>query len=656
MATYFIDPVSGNNVNDGLTFANRKKTITSVTPAAGDIFKVIGSPAPTSLGQSATWTQYSPTVTLTTPVTANISTCDTAWTGAVNVTATVTSSAGNYKEGTGAANLVVAAGFTTGMIAFQALGGVTDFSAYDQISLWAVPGAATTSFLQLNLCSDALGLVPVNTLTFPANLFTTTNYHAITLNNGGPLGNAIQSVSLSATSDPGAVTIRLDNIIACKSAASADSLTLTSLISPQDGMSDTWYALQSINGTNVILGGTTTLTSGSANLKGYSGTTKTVTTYKRECLYLPDQTGGTTSVSSWAVINGSGTAASPITISGGWDRTAMSTQDLESFIIQSAITNTGLSAVSRSFINIERLHFIQFASGMFFQGCSNINIATPQMYGHANFGINCTTNCSKINITSPRIEGIANIALVPGSNSTISSPWLSSNLGPHMLFDASNNTAVTSPTLKNGTDAIVSFGTGCDNIIYDLASDGNTLGLVSGIGQNYLIRPTVTESSEYASGVNYSNGRIFSHNHDVTANNHKIFMDGGLIISDTGSDRHTPSGIAWKMSPTSANRSSAYPMELSLAKIACRANKLVTVRVWEKRTTGTITARLICKGGQIAGVPADVVATAAGADNTYEQISITFTPTETGVVEIMAQAYGGTTDSAWFDDMTIYQS
>lgn len=54
----------------------------------------------------------------------------------------------------------------------------------------------------------------------------------------------------------------------------------------------------------------------------------------------------------------------------------------------------------------------------------------------------------------------------------------------------------------------------------------------------------------------------------------------------------------------------------------------------------------------------DVVALASAASNTWEQLTITFTPTEAGVVEVFFDTWiinGGTTDSAYIDDMSFSQ-
>jgi hypothetical protein len=174
---------------------------------------------------------------------------------------------------------------------------------------------------------------------------------------------------------------------------------------------------------------------------------------------------------------------------------------------------------------------------------------------------------------------------------------------------------------------------------------------VSNINATNIVLTGATEIGRQAVR---SNCRFNSHNHDNTAGNHKIFTDGGLISAATD-QRHTASGISWKLQPTSTNRSSTYPLDLSLAKVACSANNLVTVKAWMRRDNSGLTMRLVCKGGQIAGVSSDVTSSVT-TTNAWEELTITFTPTEAGVVEITAEAWGGTTFSGWVDDMTISQA
>ena len=63
MATYYIDYNGGNDANDGLSFANRRKTLparisrentTQYNDLVGDEYRIMGMPA-TNMGINATW-------------------------------------------------------------------------------------------------------------------------------------------------------------------------------------------------------------------------------------------------------------------------------------------------------------------------------------------------------------------------------------------------------------------------------------------------------------------------------------------------------------------------------------------------------------------------------------------------------------------------
>ena len=56
------------------------------------------------------------------------------------------------------------------------------------------------------------------------------------------------------------------------------------------------------------------------------------------------------------------------------------------------------------------------------------------------------------------------------------------------------------------------------------------------------------------------------------------------------------------------------------------------------------------------GSVSDVSASMTAAADTWEQLTITFTPTAAGVVEIEAWAYGGTTYSVYVDDIDCSQA
>jgi hypothetical protein len=190
---------------------------------------------------------------------------------------------------------------------------------------------------------------------------------------------------------------------------------------------------------------------------------------------------------------------------------------------------------------------------------------------------------------------------------------------------------------------------------FGLNSNGISLSTAATGGLLYCSNCLFEDSIEVNIGSAGSETYVYSNKHDQTANNHKIFASGMLISSATD-QRRTASGISWKIQPTSTIYwNSVRPVVLSLAKVACSANNLVTIKAWMRRDNAGLTMRLVCRGGQIAGVASDVIASVTTTD-AWEEETITFTPTEVGVVEIIAEAWGGTTFSGWVDDMTISQA
>jgi hypothetical protein len=747
MATFYLDFENGNDANNGTTFANRWKSITSGATAArtapGDTIRIMGSPAPTSLGQTAVWTSQAlqslkgnSAVSNATPISINISshafnTGDTvvvtsvvgntaangtweitvtdsnnftlngssgsgttttagftrlrnntrvklstavtqniastglrtaAWTsaGGANV---VTSLLTNAKEHYQCDSIAIQAAFTTGLAAYWPTG-TLNLSGYQQVSFWIQQTAGTVgaaSSVDLRLCSDTAGVTAVNTINIP-NLATIGRWTPVTVDLGTNLGSSIRSIALYINTDNGAQTFVLNNIIACKASSAADSLTLTSLIG-KNTTGETFWGIQSINGTRVMLDADTSALPLNTTLRGYYGTSETVTTWKRETIKLGPAALSTTALQT---IQESGTDGSPITYSGGWDRTAMSTQNLETWLDGVNGYGYALAVSSMSFINSQNISTIRATAGL--------NIATASTFNNLSFGAvnNCTaainfagnTYCNTF--TFGHVAAISGVALGPGSPSIFDLSILNAITG--CGSSGINGSGGTVANITGGQiGAVISNcgGVGIamgDNSLFTVnniktennVSGGTSLGLNTA-PFSYLNNCLIDETTENTISSN-TFSRLASQNHDQTANNHKIFMDGGLISSATD-QRKTASGISWKLQPTSSTlRNSLRPITLSLAKVACAANSLVTIKAWMRRDNTGLTMRLVCKGGQLTGVTSDVVSAMTAAANTWEEETITFTPTETGVLEITAECWGGTTYSGWVDDMTISQA
>jgi hypothetical protein len=98
------------------------------------------------------------------------------------------------------------------------------------------------------------------------------------------------------------------------------------------------------------------------------------------------------------------------------------------------------------------------------------------------------------------------------------------------------------------------------------------------------------------------------------------------------------------------------PVRLKLGTVVCAANSLVTVTARMRRDNTGLTMRLICPGGQISGVATDVFSGMTASADTWQTVTITFTPTKAGAVDIYAHAFGGTTFSGYVSNLTAAQA
>jgi hypothetical protein len=653
--TVVIISVGGNTAANGTW---------EITSTGADTFTLDGSAGNAAYTSGGTARLRNNTrVMLASAVTQNIASTGpgrAAWTASANVTATLITT---FKEHANGDRIDIADGFTTGLAAYWPTG-TLDLSGYQQVSFWIRQNTGTVGAagaIDLRLCSDAAGVTAVDTISIPA-LAARDRWMPVTVDLGTALGSSIQSIALYVNTDNSVQTFFLSNIIACKASSEPDSLTLTSLIG-KNTTGETFWGIQSINGTRVMLDADTNATPTSTTVRGYYGTSETVTTWKRETIKLGPAAAASTALQT---INESGTDGNPITYSGGWDRTAMSTQNLETWLdgvngngYLIATTNT---PVDKRFLILEKLAGVRanrlwngsanaFSVFDFVAACC---LTTGVITTGANNGQHNT-----ITIGHAHHCDIVDISGSDGGSATIRIVHYVASMFGTLAGIASlsdSRSSVSGGAVYNCSGPAVNFSGG--GSARNLITQDNSSGF-SGLSKSpaLLFNCLINESAEVAFSGSFALGgyEFFSQNHDQTADNHKIFTNGALISSATD-ERHTASGISWKMQPTSTNRSSTWPVVLSLAKVACAANSLVTVKAWMRRSNTGLTMRLVCKGGQIAGVDTDVVDAMTAAADTWAEQTITFTPTEVGVVEITAEAWGGTTFSGWVDDMTISQA
>jgi len=194
--------------------------------------------------------------------------------------------------------------------------------------------------------------------------------------------------------------------------------------------------------------------------------------------------------------------------------------------------------------------------------------------------------------------------------------------------------------------------------IYEGNSSGNALTFFDGAGtiitgEVLINRWTAADTSNNGLGA-LNNTRFRVHRWGGVVDDHRTFTGGGEIRSET-SVRHTASGVAYRLAPTSTNRDSAWPLRLPLGPISVNANALVTVKAWVRRTNTGLTVVLAQRKNQLTGISSDVTSTISAIADTWEELTIAFTPTEAGSVEPEIQVYGGSTFFGYVDDFSVAQ-
>lgn len=657
MTIRYVDFEGGNDANDGSSFALRKKTLSSATTGlgGGDEVRVMASPDPVSMGVNGTWTDGGTSIALASAVTAEIDPCEVAWTAAANVT---TATDATWRAtGTVSSRFQAATAFTTGLMGYNSFA-AKDLSAYRQISLLVyVNSTLAAGTLELKLCSDAAGTVVVNSIALPrliANFWT-----PVVVDTGGALGASIQSVALYATVDPVTTRIHLDNIIACKAPSSPDALTHKSLIG-KGTAGEPWFAVKAIEGTTVHLSsGEMSSATYATWFAKYYGTGETVAAYRREAVQLSKTTSDDSRTVTFPAIG------TTIAISGGWNRTDMSTQTGMTWIRPEnpsliAIFSTGFRCVY-SKLGAVGCATTSNSGGFYFNQGDYNQLVDCEVAG-------CYNGIVFSFCESSQISGTCNIAGVRSAivltSSCTGAKWSfdvakihGSNSGAGAILDVAGLSDWVQLTIR--VDEAKGFTYGFGNAA--TGAHGLKLRVKDSTWASInteISLPNTCELHFYNSTPlsNFSTrSPIWEINPGGVAGA-KLSRVGYGTIETATDQRHTASGVAWKMTPYNPGTiNSEEPLVFKLAKIPCLVSEARTVKLWVRRSHATdVAAKLVIRGGFLAGVPDDIESTISVGVDTWEQLSVTFTPTEAGVAEAEVH-YWSTTSSAsiWIDDLSV---
>ncbi len=640
-----VTPRGGSSWSDAWLTMNNGATATRVQ--SGDEVRVSKTDDPVSIG-NATWTNLSKTVTLATAQTLTIDNCETAWT-IVNASTIVTST--TRKQGSNAVRAIKSTlPAANTLYAYKALGATVDFSAYDSITLW-VNAYSYSPILENNwklaLCSDTAGATIQFEYPIPASAVGYVVWYPVTITGVSVGGNksAIQSVALYSGSVAPLTScgISMDNI----SASNATGLNLTTVISKTSSAgynSESWWPIQSIDGTTIALDlEASTL---AASTKGYTGTTETVTTYFRRTFAQGP------SSSYFGITN---TLRAGVTYAGGWD-TSSSTQDGMSVLdVRNYLGSLMLMASGTSinrFCLIRGNQGIGFVSGQryYIDSCNLVANTNPIASLNAGNGsdpygveiTNCSINSYSGSVFDTRAGGhtFDNVHIKSTNAGALQLPPLS-------IFKNSSIINATGQSLISTNE----------NRRYLAINSTFDVTALAGARSTYFKNCLFTAATEFAFTAVASgrDGRVFSEKHDQT-NYDYIFIEGGTANTED-TDRSGATGKMWRLVLTSSNRNATYPLDLPVAQFPYASSGLVTVTAWMKKSHATdCNGRLRIKGGQITGYSSDLTATLA--DNTnWQELTITFTPTDTGVFEVEALAeYVAANANVYIDNVTVSQA
>ena len=382
------------------------------------------------------------------------------------------------------------------------------------------------------------------------------------------------------------------------------------------------------------------------------------------------------------VVSSSGNSTSTLTISGGWDL-ATETQTGQTWFRQmhSTFNNRygyGLYLSSKSCVSLDKLNFLRYNSGIYYSSSNNNTITSATCNSNnsgiyyatssnnavtsatcnsnSNYGIYYYSTSNNNTVTSATCNSNGSgIYYATSSNNTVTSATCNSNSNYGIYYSTSNNNAVTSATCNSNSYGIYYVGSN-NNTVYLLSTSGNT---TAAFHTNSLInvchKATIGEATKVSLGTTYYvDARQYINN---LGGYSYVYSDYATANSQDATAGGT--GKEWKFAITDAARNSGYPFYIPIARVAVGSSGKVTIKVYFKKSGTGIAGALRCRYGQLAWSDAssDIVVQCPN-DTARNQVTLEFTPTEAGVVEIEAGAWytGATDQTVIIDDIEISQA
>jgi hypothetical protein len=645
MTVRYLDPFKADDSGDGLSRANAKKKASAIpSSSAGDEVRIVES----TRVNAGTWTwpaQGGTTVVAPTGTAKLIDLLNSAtgWVAATDVT--IAASTSIPIAAANSLTFTFAAGFTTGKAGHKPLGSALDLSGYTQVGFFLrYSNTTVVTEAYLDLCSDTGGNTPAVSIRFELGFTATAGtVFRFMYDHGGTLPSSIQSIAVRFASDPGATSLILHDLFATKAQADGgctlfDSITTNNADSVADFVGDEVSAIYAIH--CVTANDTYAINTCVSPILVYTGgrghdaiETGALTTYVYRGLPMDIATNA-------FPIPGDGAVGNNVICSGGWDVTNMSTRSGISIWSWRLLASSGTAAAYNTYFTFQEILLNGFPwttpykAGTFLNKCGCLGTASFSGGGSTAGGLVDTFLAvggevcrigGRVRVVNLTVRSQADSSGSPnyaGYGATLKNV-ISTNCAMGMQFTGGGQDdlpVIFNLTTRRATTALRAIGTGgCVTLRGVKMYDASTVIQYQAKGMRIKVDDLDTSGNWVISdffGDAYPESSV---------------VNG----TETASMRLVPVSIASKDCPFIAER---VPWMLTRGV----ANTLTIAA--RRANTGTFVGLIYCpcQEGADYGLTSRAEAWSSAAINTWEDISITLTPTGTGTIIVMVElcAYG----------------
>jgi hypothetical protein len=367
-------------------------------------------------------------------------------------------------------------------------------------------------------------------------------------------------------------------------------------------------------------------------------------------------------------ISKSGTADSPIVFSGGWS-TSSDTQVGETVL--SARNNYGIFGSGGSMPNVTFDRF-SFVRATYTVRNGTTNVAAPLVDSY--MAVCCSYPCDDYSNNSFTMERKIRF-IVQCYYGTAASTVHTGTLycdgmymcaliyfagGTYKSYTAGVAIRVSSSLGQNQVATILNSNNNVNKFLFEYNGASTAFYVAPHSAPNFL-EGTNNCASDFAQHATYSSlhqGVTYWKNYDGVAGDNRGHNFTFKYYQQSSVAR---TGLAYRIALDGTYCRNTQKGKIPIALIDCSANNQVTFTAYIRKSHATnVEAGLFCAGRQITGVDSDVTSYMTDTADTWEQVTLQFTPTEEGVVEIHFIAFlknGSTTltYNAYCDDWDFSQ-